>query len=305
MHSDEPASDADVLIAGGGVAGLACGAALADAGLRVLLLERDVRVGGRAASWKDATTGDDVDIGPHVLISEYRHLRALLDRCGTSHLVLWQPRPLITLHDAGRRRTMRCANWPAPLHLLPNLPRVLQAVSACDVLSNVRVAWQAAHLDHAHLLALDRVDAAQWLRRMGVTERFIGWFWVTACLSLLNVPLDRCSAGALMRLVRLMLGRSGYHFGFARRALSDLYAPGCARAIERRAGASCWARPCIASGCATAPSTPSSWTMAVCCALGAPCLRFRPLQWRGSCLPSGRRKMSYRRLPPDSFPARM
>jgi phytoene dehydrogenase-like protein len=78
----------DVLVVGGGVAGLRCGAALADAGLRVLLLEASARLGGRAASWTDPTSGDTVDIGPHVLASDYRHFLALLQRLRTDHLVL-------------------------------------------------------------------------------------------------------------------------------------------------------------------------------------------------------------------------
>ncbi|HJV63464.1 MAG TPA: FAD-dependent oxidoreductase, partial [Albitalea sp.] len=71
------APDADVLVAGGGVAGLSCALALADAGLRVELFEQSVRLGGRACSWTDRATGDVIDIGPHVLSSEHRNFVAL------------------------------------------------------------------------------------------------------------------------------------------------------------------------------------------------------------------------------------
>lgn len=56
----------DVVVVGGGVAGLACAVALSDRGLRVTVLERDAIVGGRARSWVDSASGDTVDIGPHV-----------------------------------------------------------------------------------------------------------------------------------------------------------------------------------------------------------------------------------------------
>jgi phytoene dehydrogenase-like protein len=71
---------------------------------------------------------------------------------------------------------------------------------------------------------------------MGVTERAIDWFWRSAMLALLNLPLERCSAASMMRIFRLMLGRSGYHFGFPRVGLSALYVPGCTAAIRQRGG---------------------------------------------------------------------
>jgi hypothetical protein len=99
------------------------------------------------------------------------------------------------------------------------------------------VAWRAARLDEAATLALDNEDALTYLRRMGVSPRFIDWFWEAAVLALLNVPLSRCSAAAMMRIFRLMLGRSGYCFGFPRYGLADLYLPGCSHKIEAAGGA--------------------------------------------------------------------
>jgi uncharacterized protein with NAD-binding domain and iron-sulfur cluster len=231
-----PTMNADVVIAGAGVAGLSCAAALADAGLRVLVFERAARPGGRAASWKDQTTGDTVDLGPHVLTNEHSQLLALLERLGTAGKVLWQPDPFITLLDRGRQLDISCKPWLPPLHGLPNLPNALSCVSPLDLMSNSLVVWQATRLSEAGTMGLDSEDALSYLRRMGVTARFIEWFWAPTVLSLLNVPLERCSAAAMMRLFRLMVGRSGYHFGFPRVGLSELFAPGCRHRVERAGG---------------------------------------------------------------------
>ena len=229
-------SNADVLVAGGGVAGLTCAAALADWGFRVTVLERDEILGGRAASWRDGTTGDAVDIGPHVLTSEPRNFLALLRRLGTVDQVAWQPDPLITLHHRGLRLRMRAPPITPPFHGLPNLSNTLRCVSPLDALSNWRIAWQAARLDESASLDLDREDALGYLRRMGVRDGFIDWFWSSAMLALLNVPLQRCSAAAMMRVFRLLLGRSGYCFGFPTVGLAELFVPGCRRAIEAAGG---------------------------------------------------------------------
>lgn len=200
------------------------------------MLEREIFLGGRACSSVDEVTGDSVDIGPHVVSSEHRNFLALLARLGTAHQLAWQPEPLITLLDAGRLLRMHSPAWTPPLHGLPNLPNALRCVTPRDLLSNWRVAWRAARLDEAATLALDGEDALGYLRRMGVSARFIEWFWASSMLALLNVPLAHCSAAAMMRVFRLMLGRSGYHFAFPKIGLSELYVPGCRRAVEAAGG---------------------------------------------------------------------
>ena len=235
-HDPSHSSQADVLVAGAGVAGLSCAAALADAGFRVVVVERANRLGGRAASWRDEVSGDMVDTGPHVLTNEHCTFNALLERLGTAGEVLWQADPFITLLDQGRRLRIASKAWLPPMQGLPNLPSTLSSVSPLDVLSNWRVAWQATRLTEAGILGLDGEDALSYLRRMGVSPRVISWFWTPTVLSLLNVPLERCSAAAMMRVFRLMFGRSGYHCGFARIGLADLFAPGCRQRVERAGG---------------------------------------------------------------------
>jgi uncharacterized protein with NAD-binding domain and iron-sulfur cluster len=232
----ESAIAADVIVAGAGVAGLACAAALADAGLRVVVLERDVAPGGRARSWRDEVTGTEVDIGPHVLTSEHRNFLALMERLGTSAHVRWQPDPLVTLLDADGVLRMPNRAWLPPLHGLPLLPNALRRLSVGDLLSHWRVAWAGARLNERTLQALDGIDARTYLARQGVSAAAVDWFWRSAMLALLNVPLEQCSAAAAMRVFRLMMGRSGYHFGFPTVGLSQLYVPGCTAAVERAGG---------------------------------------------------------------------
>ena len=226
----------DAVVVGAGVAGLRCAMALADAGMRVLVLEAAPCAGGRASSWADETTGLQVDIGPHVLSSEHRNFMAMLRRLGTADQVLWQRRPLITLHDGRGVLRMPSPRLPPPLHGLPLLPRALTRLSLRDGWSHRRIAWRAARLNERTLRELDVEEAHAFLRDMGVRPAAIEWFWRSAMLALLNVPLEQCSAASMMRVFRLMLGRSGYHFGFPRLALSQLYVPGCCRAVVRSGG---------------------------------------------------------------------
>jgi squalene-associated FAD-dependent desaturase len=226
---------ADVVVIGGGLAGLACAVALADNGLQVVVVERDARLGGRARSWTDATTGDTVDIGPHVMHSEYRNMLALLERLGTRDLITWQPGKVLTI--ASRPRPVMLRHWPLPppLSLVPSL-LTAPGLSIRDYLSMMTTVWRAMQFDEQDVPQLDRVSALDFLRDHGVSERMIAWWWAFAAMVVTNVPLERCSAAALMRIHAQLSGHRKVHFGFAAIGLSELYAPQAVRAIQSAGG---------------------------------------------------------------------
>src|SRR5690242_16953858 len=78
-----------VAIAGGGLAGLAAGCALADAGYRVQLFERRPYLGGRASSYQHPGTGEVVDNCQHVLLGCCTNLLDLYKRSGVLDQVRW------------------------------------------------------------------------------------------------------------------------------------------------------------------------------------------------------------------------
>ncbi len=81
-----------VVIAGGGLAGLACAKRLLDAGFEVELVEATARFGGRATSWIDPADGFEVESGIHSFFGIYSRLSALLREVGVSRdrMLQWQ-----------------------------------------------------------------------------------------------------------------------------------------------------------------------------------------------------------------------
>lgn len=225
----------DVLIIGGGLAGLAAAIGLLDSGLRITLVEESETLGGRARSWTDPTTGDAIDIGPHIFLSEYPNLLRLLEILGTRDNVVWDTAEFITLIDNHRPVPMRLHHLPPPLHFLPSF-LATAPVTLRDVHSSRRVLWLAMKMDDDDVQRLDDFTAAHFLRRMGVTERFRQWFWASASMAIMNVPLDHCSAGALMRLFRILIAYNDLRMGFPAVGLSDLYVPQAVRRIDAAGG---------------------------------------------------------------------
>ena len=223
-------ADTDVIVMGAGLAGLACALALGERGLRVVVLEAAEVAGGRARSCTDDVTGDRVDLGPHILLSEYRNMRRLLEQLGMHGRIAWQGRKFITFVDRPRPVTFWMHRLPPPLHFMPSLLKIPQ-LSLRDVGSNARLLWRVMRLREADVLRLDGEDAETVLRRWGVSARFIDWYWRTVSMAIMNVPLERCSAGALLGFFRYMIGVGGYEVGLPAEGLGDLFAPAALRRI--------------------------------------------------------------------------
>src|SRR5450432_4932334 len=108
-----------VAIVGGGLAGLAAGCALADAGLRVTLFERRPYVGGRASSYEHPGTGEVVDNCQHVLFGSCTNLLAFYKTIGIENKIRWFDR-MTFIEPGGRQSQLEPTFLPAPLHLTPS-----------------------------------------------------------------------------------------------------------------------------------------------------------------------------------------
>jgi isorenieratene synthase len=99
-----------VVVIGGGIAGLAAAAGLAERGVHVTILERERQLGGRVAGWTE-TAADGTRLpmsrGFHAFFRQYYNLRALLRRAdpGLSRLVPVADYPLVDA--AGRQDSFR------------------------------------------------------------------------------------------------------------------------------------------------------------------------------------------------------
>jgi 15-cis-phytoene desaturase len=225
----------DVLIMGGGLAGLSCAIGLLEAELRILIVESSPGWGGRAASCTDVRTGDRVDLGPHVILSEYPNFLGLLRRLGTEHAVVWQHEKLITLINKPHETTIRPWPLPAPLHLFPSMLKA-RDIRLRDKLSNARALWLGMQFRECDVARFDAMPGSDLLRSLRVSQAFTDWFWRSATMCLLNVPLERCSSGALMRLFAQFLGRADGRFGFPAWPLEELFVPAARRMIEAAGG---------------------------------------------------------------------
>jgi squalene-associated FAD-dependent desaturase len=185
-----------VAIAGGGLAGLAAGCALADAGCRVTLFERRPFLGGRASSYQHPGTGEIVDNCQHVLLGCCTNLVDFYRRTGVETRIRWYDN-LTFLEPGGRASVIGPSALPAPLHTAPAFLR-----AACLDFSD-KLAISRAMMALAPALPADRGESfLDWLKGHGQTEQALERFWKTILVSALNEDLDRVSVPYAAQVVR-------------------------------------------------------------------------------------------------------
>ena len=227
----------EVLIIGGGFAGLAAGVALAEAGKRVCVLEQKPHLGGRARSFRDPTTGSIVDNGQHLFMGCYHSTIKFLTTIGTLESLHFQPRLEVPFLDRdGRVTRLDCPDLPSPWHLLLGVLRsgsfsLKQKVEVLRLGKDLRTAGQNSRPTAGE-------SVTSWLSRRGQSEGLQRNFWDLLCIAAMNED-PRIASGLLFeRVLRLALFSSpaDSRLGIARVGLSECYTAAATAYIEARGG---------------------------------------------------------------------
>ncbi len=209
----------DVVVVGGGLAGLSAACALVESGYRVHLIERRPYVGGRASSYEHPGTGEVIDNCQHVLLGCCTNLIAFYRQLGVAEQIRWFNR-ITFLEPGGRRTVLQPGMLPAPFHNSLSF-LAAPALSLADKFAISRGMM-------AFLRGVPKDDGenfAHWLARHGQTKRAVERFWNPVLVSALNEDLDRMSvqyAGMVFRTSFMQSAQAGW-IGVPTIPLSELY----------------------------------------------------------------------------------
>jgi squalene-associated FAD-dependent desaturase len=226
----------NVIVIGGGLAGLSAGVALAEAGWRVRLFEQRPFLGGRATSYV-LPNGEHVDNCQHVTLGCCTNLDDFYRRVGSADKVKYFDR-LVFMDPQGRVGEMEAGILPAPFHMLgsfANFAPLTFADKRCigwAMLDILRAQGHTADLNEA-----GGISMLEWLRRRKQTTGAIERFWRVVLVSALDEELDRTDAryGVDVFWKAFVSNRTGYRMGIPTVPLAELY-DGCKAEIEKRGG---------------------------------------------------------------------
>ncbi len=228
----------DVVIIGGGFAGLSAGAALAAQGYRVAVLERKPALGGRAYSFVDPETGDFVDNGQHVLMGCYRETFTFLERIGASkHLVFHDNLNIEMLNRKGLAARLHTARLPGPFHMGFALLRYGH-LSMGERLRLAMASLRLLRMRRTEPLRLRHLTVAELMDVLRQDERARRCFWYPLAIATLNEQPVLASAALLAEVLKraFFSRRSDSAFVYSRVGLSELYCDGACELIQRAGG---------------------------------------------------------------------
>lgn len=214
-------SSQDVIVIGGGLAGLAASVALASSGLRVRLIEKAPRLGGRATTYV-LPGGESIDNCQHVTLRCCTNLEDFYRRIGASGRIRYYDR-LVFAGAHGERSEIRPSRLPAPLHLAPAFAtaRFLNWQDKLGIaralFSIVRSAGKPGFTSPVSML--------DWLKQQRQTQQAIDRFWGIVLVSALNEDLDRMDAayGVAVFWKAFLSNRHGFSVGIPAVPLTELY----------------------------------------------------------------------------------
>src|SRR5882724_482644 len=230
-------SSKNVIVIGGGLAGLAAGVALADAGCRVRLFEQRPYLGGRATSYA-LPNGEHVDNCQHVTLGCCTNLEDFYRRVGSAGKIQFFDR-LFFLDPQDRTGVMQAGMLPAPLHMTGSFLS-FAPLSLRDKLSIARalsaILFAGGKPKDAYASA-EPISMLAWLQRHKQTPAAIERFWRVVLVSALDEELDRTDArfGIDVFWKAFLANRTGYRMGVPSVPLAELY-DGCRTAIEKKGG---------------------------------------------------------------------
>ncbi len=226
-----------VVVLGGGLAGMAAACRLLDAGSQVTLVEKRPYLGGRAFSFTDPATGQEVDNGQHIFLGCCVYYIDFLKRLGAFEQARLQPKMRAPVLSPSRGAgLLSAAPLPKPLHLLPSFLsyRLLGFKDkALALYALVKIA-----LTDRTRPALAQESFGGWLRRHRQTRRSIDNFWNLIVKPCVNDDVDDVTAAMAIMVFQegLLRTRGGSRIGYARVGLSKLMGDAAQEYIEARQG---------------------------------------------------------------------
>jgi squalene-associated FAD-dependent desaturase len=213
-----------ILIVGGGLAGMSAAIALESAGLSVTLLEARRSLGGRAGSFEDPTTDEQLDNCQHVLLGCCTNLIDFYERLGASDRIGWES----TIHFLDGHGTSYALSatpaLPAPLHLSASFLR-FDLLTWSERVAAGRAMLAMMLLGREGRKALADMTFGQWLDEHHQPSSLLAKLYDPVLVGSLNEQCRLASAEYAIQVFQdaLLMNRRGFPLGLPACPLGQLY----------------------------------------------------------------------------------
>lgn len=234
----ESDSSPDVLVIGGGLAGLSAAVELTSRGLSVLLVEQKQHLGGRTYSFTHPETGDEVDNGQHLMMGCYHSTLKYLSMIGSiGEVELQDDLSIMFRRQDHPSVTLRSAKFPAPFHILSGLMR-LNHLRLAHRMALLRVGVELLIRNPDTDTHLQSITVEQWLNELKQPEENKQYLWNIIAIGALNDSPSVISAALFVTVLqRAFFGsRRNSSMVIPKRGLSPVLIDGAEEYIRNHGG---------------------------------------------------------------------
>ena len=212
----------DVIILGGGLAGISAAVRLLEHEVKATLVEQRPFLGGRAFSFRDRASNEEIDNGQHVILGVCNEFLQLLTVIGTRDELELGAALDVPVSFGGEVVDLRANRFSGNLNALARY-------SHLNLSDRFSIARLLAKLK-LRLVDIDRnptlrdISFAKWLSDQGQSQHSIDWFWSLFILPVFNCHVSQLVAKDAIEFVRIaLLGKARETaIGYPRVGLSSL-----------------------------------------------------------------------------------
>lgn len=216
-----------IVIVGGGLAGMASALKLVDAGHKIILLEKRNNLGGRASSIYDNTVNEEIDNAQHVLMGCCTELIEFYNSLGTLKFIKFFSKSYF-IDIQKQVSCLKISTLTAPFHFFPSFLS-FNSFKFHEKLAIMRGLFKIykTSLSDLSLTNTANYNMAHWLRKEGQPIGAIKKFWRYLIVSVLNDEPDNvnCKSAFLFFKEVFLKTKPFSRIGVSTVPLSNLYKP--------------------------------------------------------------------------------
>ncbi len=226
---------AKCIIIGGGFAGLSSAVFLSRAGINVELLEASPKLGGRAYSFKDNSTGSIIDNGQHIMMGCYGETLKFFKIIGAGNNLSYQKKLFINfIKENMQEFPLTAYPLPYPFNLITGLLNY-KALSLKDRITLLKFFIKLPFYTNNNLKEL---SVFEWLKKENQNLNIRDSFWKILVAGALNTGMEKASAKIFYNILIQMFfkGSKSSVIILPRYGLSQTYCENAAKFIKENSG---------------------------------------------------------------------
>ncbi len=189
------------LIVGGGLAGLSSAVSLAKQNINVHLIEASPKFGGRAYSFLDEKSGNEIDNGQHLLLGCYYETIKFIKLIGAENLFHFQKQLEINFVARDKiKHQLKPTDLPYPLGLFFGLLNY-DVLSIADKIKIILLIAQLPFIQSEKYL---NISVEDWLIEQSQSRNCIKSFWEIIAVGALNSQLKDASAKMFIDILKVI-----------------------------------------------------------------------------------------------------